>query len=86
MLEKTPSPIDAKNFVSSKNRLTDIPNRNATKKTASAIIHISIIARISCEKVNQYNVTCYWDIYLVLSLRGNAINFINVESCNFHSS
>ena len=81
-------PIDAMNFLGSKNSLTDIPDRTATRKTASTITHISIIARISCKKVNQYNVTCYWDtcIYLVLSLRGNAVNVINVESCIIHSS
>jgi len=70
-------PIDATNFLGSKYSLTDIPDTTAARKTASTIIHISIIARISCENINQYNVTCYWDIYLVLSLRGNAINVIN---------
>jgi len=53
------------NFLGSKNSLTDIPDTTAARKTASTITHISIIARISCEKVNQYNVTCYWDIYRV---------------------
>jgi len=57
-------PMDAMNFLGSKNSLTDIPDTTAARKTASTIIHISIIARISCEKVNRYNVT--WILTMLL--------------------
>jgi len=57
-------PIDAMNFLGSKNSLTDIPDTTATRKTASTIIHNSTIARISCEKVNQYYVT--WILTVLL--------------------
>jgi hypothetical protein len=50
-------PVDAMNFRGSKYSLSDITDTRAARKTTSNIIHISTIARISCEKFNQYKIT-----------------------------
>jgi hypothetical protein len=56
--QSTLFPISAMNVLGPKYSLSDIiPGASAARNRMSTIIHISTIARISCEKFNQYKIT-----------------------------